>query len=216
MEGASNPGLQDDKVDNFTISIDREIKSIPPNHSEACIFKVNDLLRQQNPESYEPAILAIGPYNYHHGLMHDCWCPSFAEIVPHGNDENAAKELEFIKSVVELEEAGIEFKKPKEDSSLFSIKFEKGIMEIPLLRIDDSREHVFRNLIAYEQYREDSYPTFVIDYTTFIDYLINSVKDVKKLRHYGIIDNWLGDDKAISTMFNKLGDNIFVNSDNYS
>ncbi|KAA8514875.1 hypothetical protein F0562_018054 [Nyssa sinensis] len=65
------------------------------------------------------------------GLVHDCFGYSFADIVSNRNDGNGEVYFEFIKSVTELEEAGIEFKESKEKSSFFNIKFENGVMEIP-------------------------------------------------------------------------------------
>ncbi|KAA8548471.1 hypothetical protein F0562_000155 [Nyssa sinensis] len=348
--GHSNAMGQDDESD-FIFSVDWEIRSIPPNHSEACIFKVHDRLREVNPKAYEPDILSIGPYhhckdnlsamqkhkvrylqlllqrrhessvekyimamrnleekarrfyensinlksddfvkmmlfdgcfiielfrktrftdlrdkndpifkmnwmrsglrgdlllfenqlpffilvelfnmtkdsnrdedivkmaqtffrpimpapfvskdsstrilevNHLLGLMHDCFCSSFADIVSRRNAGNKGGEFGFIKSVIELEEAGIEFKKSNEKFSFFNIKFENGVMEIPPLTVADKTECVFRNLIAYEQYRDNTYPMFVSDYTKFMDCLVNSAEDVEKLRCTGIINNWLG------------------------
>jgi ribosomal protein L17 len=49
---------------------------------------------------------------------------------------------------------------------------------------------------------------YVTDYLTLMDYLINSPKDVELHRRPGIIENWLGDDEAVSTMFTKLSENV--------
>jgi hypothetical protein len=43
-----------------------------------------------------------------------------------------------------------------------------------------------------------------------MDYLINPSKDVELLLRQGIIENWLGDDEVVSTMFNKLSENVFI------
>uniref|UniRef100_A0A5B7B2L5 Uncharacterized protein n=1 Tax=Davidia involucrata TaxID=16924 RepID=A0A5B7B2L5_DAVIN len=367
---------QDEKADDDLISsVDREIQRIPPNHSEACIFKVHALLREVNPKAYEPTILAIGPY--HHGkdnlsemqahklrylqlllrrrhessaeryitamrsleekarkcyansinhlesddfvkmmlldgcfiielfrkwrfkdlrdnddpifktdwmpcslrrdlmlfenqlplfilveldnmtsddldrtdniiltaliclvpiipgsidfegfhmfpadhllgLMHNFWCSSFAEMVSDRNVVNQEEGIfEFMKSITELQEAGIQFKKSKENTWLFNIRFENGVMEIPPLTITDNTECAFRNLVAYEQYRQGIYPRCFSDYVRFIDWIVNSAKDAEKLGHYGIINNWLGDHEAIATMLNKLSDNIYIDSDSF-
>ena len=42
-----------------------------------------------------------------------------------------------------------------------------------------------------------------------MDCLINSAKDVELLRHCGIIDNRIGDDKKVSTMFNRLCSDVY-------
>ncbi|CAK9152469.1 unnamed protein product [Ilex paraguariensis] len=85
-------------------------------------------------------------------------------------------------------------------------------MKIPPLNIEDETEVFFRNLMAFEEYNGGTKPNYVIDYAKVIDCLINFLKDAEKLRHYGIIDNWLGDDKVVSTLFNKLGNQISINS----
>lgn len=60
----------------------------------------------------------------------------------------------------------------------------------------------------YEDYR------CVTDHVTFMNSLIDSSGDVGKLRHRWIIRNWLGDDAAVSTMFNKLAQDVLL-SDNF-
>ncbi|CAK9144930.1 unnamed protein product [Ilex paraguariensis] len=159
----------------------------------------------------------IPKYNDRHllSLVHDAWYSLIAEkgnviVIPLSSGTD--KSHEFIKSVTELREAGIKFKKT-ECSSLLDVKFENGIMEIPPLRVDDDTEWLFRNLIAYEQYSGETGNTYMTDYMTFMDCLLNSPKDVEILRHSGIIDNWLGDDKVVSTMFNKMCNHILVNVD---
>uniref|UniRef100_A0A5B7C1V4 Uncharacterized protein n=1 Tax=Davidia involucrata TaxID=16924 RepID=A0A5B7C1V4_DAVIN len=156
--------------------------------------------------------ISVDNVNHLLGLLHKSWCSSFAAMVSHSNVVNQENKLEFIKSTTELLEAGIKFK-PYESTSLLDIKFKNGVMEIPSFMVGDSTEIAFRNLIAYEQYLDKSYPRYVTDYMIFMDHLINSAKDVEKLRQYGIINNWLGDDEAISTMLNKLGNNVVLGSE---
>ncbi|KAK3187802.1 hypothetical protein Dsin_027363 [Dipteronia sinensis] len=145
------------------------------------------------------------------GLIHNFILTPFAaqtgvtrDVV--GKEENFG----FMHSAMDLKEAGVTFKKAY-GSNLFDIKFENGVMKIPCLRIEDQTESFFRNLIAYEQYREGNRLNYVTDYVTFLNYLINSSKDVE-LCCYGIIENWLGDHEAVSTMFNKLGDYVMVSN----
>ncbi|GLT35360.1 hypothetical protein SLA2020_098210 [Shorea laevis] len=120
-------------------------------------------------------------------------------------------EWKFIRSATELREAGIDFKKAdtrgNEKRSLFDIKFEKGTLEMPTVRIDDSTESLYRNLIVCEQFNIRS-TTFLTDYQVLMDSLINSGKDVELLCKSGIIDNWLGNDEAVAVLFNRLGDHI--------
>jgi hypothetical protein len=119
------------------------------------------------------------------------------------NDRDGNVQWNPIPSATELQEAGVKFKK-LEGVNLHDIKFNNGVMEIPLLKIVDTTESIFRNLIAYEQYNQSNHHNYVTEYVSVMDYLINSPKDVELLRRRGIIENCLGDDEAVSTIFNKL------------
>ncbi|OMO92694.1 hypothetical protein COLO4_17390 [Corchorus olitorius] len=151
------------------------------------------------------------------GLVHDHLLPSSQGMQRYwpkkGNFE--PERWRFIRCASELREAGIKFEKIKveqkykkvevEGDSLFDISFDKGKMMIPTLSIYADTERLFRNLMAYEQFIIGR-PTFVADYVTFMDSLINSGKDVEILCRRGIITNWLGDDEVVATMFNRLRD----------
>ncbi|KAG2726623.1 hypothetical protein I3760_01G122400 [Carya illinoinensis] len=113
------------------------------------------------------------------------------------------EEWKPIPNVIELQEAGVKFKKAKIDN-LFHIKFNNGVMEIPPLNIVDNTESIFRNLIAYEQHSQHIDLNYFTDFATLMDYLINTLKDVELLRRKGIINSWMGDDEVVSNMFNKF------------
>ncbi|KAK8261452.1 hypothetical protein V6Z11_D13G189000 [Gossypium hirsutum] len=89
---------------------------------------------------------------------------------------------------------------------MFGITFDEGTKElkIPTLQVDDFTERLFRNYMAYEQFLPSGQPIYFVDYVVFIDDLINTSKDVERLRKSGIIDNLLGNDEAVTQMFNKL------------
>ncbi|KAG5632045.1 hypothetical protein H5410_003762 [Solanum commersonii] len=76
-------------------------------------------------------------------------------------------------------------------------------------------ETFLRNLIAYEQQSSDVLPTYFSDYVTFMDHLINSEKYVNLLRQKGIIENWMGEDKEVASLFNKIGNGVGVYSNFY-
>ncbi|CAK9155883.1 unnamed protein product [Ilex paraguariensis] len=67
---------------------------------------------------------------------------------------------------------------------------------------------VFRKLVE-EDNRDDPILKSV---RKFLNCLVNSPKDAEMLSHCGIIDNWLGDDKAVSSLLNKLGNNVILDS----
>lgn len=128
------------------------------------------------------------------GVVHNNWLPSFSEA-------EYDRDVKFIHCVTELGEAGIKFVKGN-GINVFNIKFKDGVLQIPLLTIEDRTESFLRNLIAYEQHSKGRQFHFVSDYV--IDCLINSPNDVRVLCRRGIIDNWLGDEEEVSSMFNKL------------
>ncbi|XP_016503202.1 UPF0481 protein At3g47200 isoform X1 [Nicotiana tabacum] len=99
--------------------------------------------------------------------------------------------------------------------SLFDIKFEKGLMKIPSFEVVDLTETLLRNLIAFEQHWPDVYPTCFSDYVTFMDYLIESEKDVSLLRLKGIIRNRIGEDKEVASIFNKMGKGVAVSCEDF-
>ncbi|EOY13902.1 Uncharacterized protein TCM_032650 [Theobroma cacao] len=109
--------------------------------------------------------------------------------------ENVRKglaEWQSLRCATKLEEAGIQFMinsiKKRDVMSLFDISFTDATMKIPTFVVEDcNTKRLFRNLIAYELYEEGS--TYVIDYVTLMDSLINSAKDVQSLRFHGIMEN---------------------------
>ncbi|KAK5772777.1 hypothetical protein PVK06_049072 [Gossypium arboreum] len=48
-----------------------------------------------------------------------------------------------------------------------------------------------------------------------MDKLINTSKDVQLLRKNEIIDNMLGNDEAVTEMFNKLGDSVYYSPEDF-
>ncbi|XP_059447889.1 UPF0481 protein At3g47200-like [Corylus avellana] len=145
-------------------------------------------------------------------LLHKSVTPPYVEISTGKN----VVEWNSIPSATELQEAGVKFKK-LETGGFLEIKFNiNGVMEIPPLKIGDVTESMFRNLVAYEQYSPSNNPKYFTEYMNFMDYLINSPKDVELLRRRGIIENWLGDDEAVSTMFNKLNHCVVVSNFRYA
>lgn len=146
-------------------------------------------------------------------LIHEICCLLFAGTILHKNfGSNACQNWESILSVSGLQEVGIRFQKAEGTSGFMDITFVNGVLRIPPLNIFDETESQFRNLIAYEQYLPDCEARYVSDYTFFMNCLINTPEDVRLLRNYGIIGNWLGDDKEICEMFNRLGKNILTST----
>ncbi|CAL5392016.1 unnamed protein product [Camellia sinensis] len=58
-------------VDPISLHLDEKLTYLSGTNSECYIYKVHDRLRWQNEKSYEPEIMAIGPY--HHGKENLQW-----------------------------------------------------------------------------------------------------------------------------------------------
>ncbi|KAK9101930.1 hypothetical protein Sjap_019184 [Stephania japonica] len=112
----------------------------------------------------------------------------------------------IIPRAVHLWETGVRFEPPQEKRHLRDVSFEKGVLKIPEINMEDQTESLFWNLIAFEQCYKHS--TYVGDYTTLMDHLIDTESDVALLRREKVITNWRGDDKEVSDMFKNLGKNV--------
>ncbi|XP_065638334.1 UPF0481 protein At3g47200-like [Quercus suber] len=111
-------------------------------------------------------------------------------------------------STTQLHEAGVKFK-VKSSKCLLDIAFEfkNGVLEIPRLELYDQTEALIRNVMAFEQYCFGE-KTCIRDYYLFLDCLVNTTRDIDLLCDKGIIRNYLGDNKAATSLVNKL--NIHV------
>ncbi|XP_028110412.1 putative UPF0481 protein At3g02645 [Camellia sinensis] len=174
----------------ITLSLEYFDKITPGNLSES---------RYENPREDDIKHLL--------GLLHYCWFYEFHSMV---SQRRVVGRDRSMKSATELREAEIKFKKFNINRNLFDIRFVNRTMEILYLIVDDTTEFVFRNLIAYEQYLRPSSMNYFTAYLNFIDYLVNSSNDVQILRNYGVIRNLLGDNEVVSTVLNKLVNNVFV------
>ncbi|KAK6286590.1 hypothetical protein POUND7_012769 [Theobroma cacao] len=118
---------------------------------------------------------------------------------------------DIIRSAMELNEAGIRFKKCK-TVSLKDITFHGGILKLPVIIVDDATESMFLNLIAFERLHVGA-GNEVTSYIFFMDNIIDSQKDVALLHSTGIIQNALGSDKAVANLFNSLSKDITLDPD---
>lgn len=109
---------------------------------------------------------------------------------------------EFPDGISELYEAGVTLKVDKNDKFL-AIRFEKGVLYIPELMLENNTESQLRNLIAFEQCH---YPreSFVVDYVLFLDSLIYDRKDVEVLINNGIILNSPGSSEDVYKLFSNI------------
>ncbi|KAF7151948.1 hypothetical protein RHSIM_Rhsim02G0058100 [Rhododendron simsii] len=164
-----------------------------------------------SPERFLKISYRISPDGVKHflGLVHTITSSLFANLMSNRNRRNEEKRWDYINCATELYEAGIRFKKAKH-TPLFDIKFANGTIYIPEFAVEEKTDTIFRNLIAHEEHLQDAGPKCITDYLTFLCCLINSAKDVGLLRRCGILNNMLGDDKAVSAVFSKASTCVFV------
>lgn len=108
----------------------------------------------------------------------------------------------LIYSAQELHEAGVRFIR-KENCNLLDISFDKGVLQIPPLSIDETMTVALLNFVAYEQCDQSQRPYFT-NYLLFLDSLINTIKDVEILRKNEIIRYPLGTEKEVLDLFNNF------------
>ncbi|EYU23678.1 hypothetical protein MIMGU_mgv1a006652mg [Erythranthe guttata] len=113
---------------------------------------------------------------------------------------------EIIRSATELNEAGIRIRTSK-TRSLKDISFHGGVLELPLIVVDDALESLYLNLIAFERFHVGA-GNEVTSYIFFMDNIIDNSRDVSLLHSCGVIQNALGSDKAVANLFNSLSKDI--------
>ncbi|KAM0951794.1 hypothetical protein DsansV1_C03g0029531 [Dioscorea sansibarensis] len=117
-------------------------------------------------------------------------------------------DMEWIPTATELQLAGIKFKRNKKAKSFLDISFKNnGTIKIPQLNLDDFTNTLFKNLIAFEQCSADT-SKHITSYTLFMDYIINTSRDVHLLELKGILVNLMGTDDAAASLINGLGEKI--------
>ncbi|KAK3026860.1 hypothetical protein RJ639_042360 [Escallonia herrerae] len=109
---------------------------------------------------------------------------------------------ESILSATQLNAAGIRLMKNK-TGSLKNISFHGGILRLPAILVDDATESIFLNLLAFERFHVGA-GNGVTSYISFMDCIIKNVRDVSLLDSQGIIQNAIGSDEAVATLFNSL------------
>uniref|UniRef100_M1C9I9 Uncharacterized protein n=2 Tax=Solanum tuberosum TaxID=4113 RepID=M1C9I9_SOLTU len=175
---------------------------------------VNDMCISFRPSFHGTECNNVGNIKHLLQLYHIISC---RQINPRKKSKTYTSSNKVMPNATELSEAGVSFAKVDGMTSLLDIKFESttGLMTIPCLPAELDTEILWRNLIAYEQQSSDVQPKYFSDYVVFMDHLIDSEKDVNLLRQKGIIVNFMGDDKNVANLFNKLGNGVMTHFDFY-
>ncbi|KAL3829299.1 hypothetical protein ACJIZ3_018101 [Penstemon smallii] len=181
-----------------------------PGHHNRLMYLFSYFFNNIYPGKVNRDSSKLSPHKIKHllDLVHFDWFPS-SDLLSFGEDtKDVRKRWRFINSATGLREANVKFKRNEEVTTLFKVEFKNGTMLLAPMTIEDRTESFLRNLIAYEQYFQDTQSSFVTDYVKFLDCLIDSSRDVEILSRFGIIENWLGDDEVVANMFNKLTDSV--------
>lgn len=119
----------------------------------------------------------------------------------HGDHHDRTGSTAYVMpSAMEIYEAGIHFKVSDTDS-LLGVSFERGVLSMPAIRVDDRTEKKFLNLMAFERLHPGA-GNDVTAYVIFMDNIISSAKDVALLRSKNIIECGLGSDEEVAKLLN--------------
>ncbi|KAF8110806.1 hypothetical protein N665_0079s0118 [Sinapis alba] len=136
------------------------------------------------------------------------------ETVPDHAFDRCYKPVYQMYNADKLDGGGIKFEVVKDPLSVL-VTFDKGVLKIHKFLADDDAEITTRNIMALEQCH---YPfnSHVSNYIIFLDFLIDTEKDVSLLVEKGIITDWLGNHGSVAKMVNKLGLGVLNNDSYYS
>ncbi|KAK3443819.1 UPF0481 protein At3g47200 [Eucalyptus grandis] len=130
-------------------------------------------------------------------LFHLSYIPDCQE-----KQRRPSRSLHLIRSAKELNQAGVKFK-PRKTHSILDVKFRNGVLEIPLLTIDDFWSSLFLNFVAFEQCYCLSSKHFTT-YANLMGCLIKTPADAGFLGYHKIIENYIGTDEEVALFFNNV------------
>ncbi|KAH7661357.1 hypothetical protein IHE45_15G057400 [Dioscorea alata] len=156
--------------------------------------------------TFRPPLPEIDEVDHLLELFHSTLVPSTDCLdTDSSNLEKQKKDVEWIPSVTELQLAGVKFVEKKNAGSVLDISFKNDTIEIPQVRLHGATITLFRNLIVFEQCDYlDTEDNYVTAYASFMDYMINTSKDVELFELKGIFNNQLGTPDHAATFINQL------------
>lgn len=116
-------------------------------------------------------------------------------------------------SAISLKEVGVKFSKRQleHDNNILNIRFTNGLMEIPHISVEDTTNFFIRNMVAMEQCCDAVAPYFT-HYAEFMDFLVNTKKDVEILHESGILVSGMGSDEDVAHLFNRICKGVVISS----
>ncbi|RLN22748.1 Protein of unknown function DUF247 [Panicum miliaceum] len=125
--------------------------------------------------------------------------------------------LKVIPRATEMSAAGVSFvrRSAPHAQDKYDVAFNagRGVMEIPVMVVDDVERSLLINLIAFEQSQGGDDAGVVTSYVSLMGMLVRTPQDVELLRRRGILDNMLADDEEAAQFFSHLGDVGTINYD---
>ncbi|KAL1821282.1 hypothetical protein DCAR_0417673 [Daucus carota subsp. sativus] len=136
-----------------------------------------------------------------------------ASLIPPGDPDHMHynNPSHVIHCVSKLRRAGIKLK-PGKSTSFLVIKFSHGVLEMPSISMDDFMSSFLINCVAYEQCHK-SCSKHMTTYTTMLDCLINTSKDVEYLWDHDIVENFYGTDSELARLINNMGKDVTLDID---
>ncbi|KAK9220967.1 hypothetical protein WN944_009391 [Citrus x changshan-huyou] len=156
-------------------SLSRKFKTLhDPSSEECCIYRVPQSRRCLYPRDYTPQIVSIGPLHHGNEELKDMENNKivylryfFERTKPSQPRDRSEFNYQNIPGAKELHQAGVKFESRPRSQNLLNIKFNNGILVIPLFTAFGSRtECLYRNLLAFENVH--GCPPYFNDYVAII------------------------------------------------
>ncbi|XP_057959191.1 UPF0481 protein At3g47200-like [Malania oleifera] len=141
-------------------------------------------------------------------LVRTGYLPTYSKLHSTGN---AQKEFSGLKK---LQRDGIRIRRFFDAESLLNIRFVKGSLWIPPLRILNHTEILMRNLIALEACCCDSKP--ITSYAFLLKSLIQTTEDAKFLCRRGVLSSSLDKKEEVRALFDELCSEVDLQESSYS
>ncbi|CAO2817995.1 unnamed protein product [Amaranthus hypochondriacus] len=159
---------------------------------------------------------SVDPTNVEH-LLHLYWMcclhnlnlrnPNRQDMSTHDHDHDAL-EISYL-TLKDLQASGVKII-ASESLPLPDIEYKNGVLKIPTIKIDETIEPLLKNLLYFEQCYSFG-NTYIADYVSFLDHLINTGEDVQILVDNKIlIRNGLGSVEAVANFINNLTKDLLI------
>jgi hypothetical protein len=138
-------------------------------------------------------------------LVRSSFIPAHDPETPRNNE--AACRL--IHSISKLRRVGIKLKLIEKAESFLDVKFRKGAIQMPNIKMDYNMKTFLLNCLAFEQLHEyHCLSKHFTVYASFLDCLVNTASDVGHLCESNIVDSYFGSHDDVAQFINKMGKDL--------